>query len=283
MAITAGGDLGAGDLAGKRILVPESRDLDLFAGMMEQHGAETIRCPMVKILDLDDPAPARQWLETLLGEGFDDIVLLTGEGLRRLMKVARAIDREADTVAAIGRARVFVRGPKPVKALREIGCTPYRSAPAPTTDGVIAALATEDLAGRRVGVQLYPDNPNEPLLDAVRARGGLPVAVTPYRYANDSETGAVQAAIREMAEGRIDFVAFTASPQVRRLHEVADACGLGDAFREGFARTRIAAVGPVVAEAVEAAGGTVAVSPETTFHMKPLVNAIRKLLADGAG
>ena len=283
MAITAGGDLGAGDLAGKRILVPESRDLDLFAGMMEQHGAETIRCPMVKILDLDDPDPARQWLETLLGEGFDDIVLLTGEGLRRLMTVARAMDREADTIAAIGRARVFVRGPKPVKALREIGCTPYRSAPAPTTDGVIAALATEDLAGRRVGVQLYPDNPNEPLLDAVRARGGLPVAVTPYRYANDSETGAVQAAIREMAEGRIDFVAFTASPQVRRLHEVADACGLGDAFREGFARTRIAAVGPVVAEAVEAAGGTVAVSPETTFHMKPLVNAIRKLLADGAG
>ena len=36
-----------GDLAGKRILVPESRDLDLFAGMMEQHGAETIRCPLV--------------------------------------------------------------------------------------------------------------------------------------------------------------------------------------------------------------------------------------------
>lgn len=273
----------SGDLAGKRILVPESRDLDLFAGMMEQHGAETIRCPMVKILDLDDPAPARAWLERLLTEGFDDIVLLTGEGLRRLMTVARAMEREAEVVAAIGRARVFVRGPKPVKALREIGCAPYKSAPAPTTDGVIAMLGEEDLSGRRVGIQLYPDNPNEPLLEAVRARGGQLVAVTPYRYANDSETGAVQAAIRDMAEGRIDFVAFTASPQVRRLHEVAEACGLGDAFRQGFARTRIAAVGPVVAEAVEAAGGTVAVSPESTFHMKPLVNAIRRLLTEGEG
>ncbi|MBY6264250.1 uroporphyrinogen-III synthase [Azospirillum sp. 412522] len=273
----------SGDLAGKRILVPESRDLDLFAGMMEQHGAETIRCPMVKILDLDDPAPARAWLERLLTDGFDDIVLLTGEGLRRLMTVARAMEREAEVVAAIGRARVFVRGPKPVKALREIGCGPYKSAPAPTTDGVIAMLAEEDLNGRRVGIQLYPDNPNEPLLEAVRAGGGLPVAVTPYRYANDSETGAVQSAIRDMAEGRIDFVAFTASPQVRRLHEVAEACGLGDAFRQGFARTRIAAVGPVVAEAVEAAGGTVAVSPESTFHMKPLVNAIRRLLTEGEG
>ncbi|MBP2303264.1 uroporphyrinogen-III synthase [Azospirillum picis] len=272
-----------GDLAGKRILVPESRDLDLFAGMMEQHGAETIRCPMVKILDLDDPSPARDWLDRLLAGGFDDIILLTGEGLRRLMTVARGMEREADVIAAIGRTRVFVRGPKPVKALREIGCAPFKSAPAPTTDGVIAALADEDLTGRRVGVQLYPGNPNEPLLEAVRTRGGTPWAVTPYRYANDSETGSVEAAIRDMAAGRIDFVAFTASPQVRRLQEVAEACGLADAFREGFARTRIAAVGPVVADAVVAAGGTVAVSPDSTFHMKPLVNAIRRLLTEGDG
>ncbi len=275
-----GGESG-GDLAGRRILVPESRDLDLFAGMMEQHGAETIRCPMVKILDLDDPAPAQAWLHRLLAGDFQDIILLTGEGLRRLMTVARAMGQEAEVIAAFGRTRVFVRGPKPVKALREIGLAPFKSAPAPTTDGVIESLADEDLAGRTVGVQLYPGNPNDVLLEAVRARGGVAAAVTPYRYASDSETGSVEAAIREMAAGRIDFVAFTASPQVRRLHEVAEACGLADAFREAFRKTRIAAVGPVVAEAVEAAGGTVAVSPQSTFHMKPLVNAIRDLLAKG--
>lgn len=271
--------MGGGDLSGRRILVPESRDLDLFAGMMEQHGAETIRCPMVKILDLDDPAPARDWLDQLTAGAFNDVILLTGEGLRRLMTVARADGRETEVIAALGRTRVFVRGPKPVKALRELGLGPYRTAPAPTTDGMIQALAEEDLSGRTVGVQLYPGNPNEPLLDAVRARGGAPVAVTPYRYASDSETDAVEAAIHAMAAGRIDFVAFTASPQVRRLHEVAEACGLADEFRAGFRNTRIAAVGPVVAEAVVALGGTVAVSPESTFHMKPLVNAIRDLLA----
>lgn len=283
---TAKGRGMAGDLAGRRILVPESRDLDLFAGMMEQHGAETIRCPMVKILDLDDPAPAEDWLRRLLAGDFQDIILLTGEGLRRLMKVARAMGQEAagqeaEVIAAFGRTRVFVRGPKPVKALREISLGPFKSAPAPTTEGVIESLADEDLAGRTVGIQLYPGNPNDVLLEAVRARGGKPVAVTPYRYASDSETGSVEAAIREMAAGRIDFVAFTASPQVRRLHEVAEACGLADDFREAFRKTRIAAVGPVVAEAVEAAGGTVAVSPQSTFHMKPLVNAIRDLLAQG--
>ncbi len=202
-----------GDLAGRRILVPESRDLDLFAGMMEQHGADTLRCPMVKILDLDDPAPARDWLNRLLAGEFHDIILLTGEGLRRLRGVARGMEREEAVVAALGRTRILVRGPKPVKALREVGLGPYKSAPAPTTEGVIQALADADLTGRTVGVQLYPGNPNAPLLDAVRARGGVAVAVTPYRYASDSETGAVEAAIRAMAAGRIDFVAFTASPR----------------------------------------------------------------------
>ncbi len=270
-----------GDLAGRRILVPESRDLELFARMMEQHGAVCVRCPMVKILDLDDPAPARDWLDRLLAGAFDDVILLTGEGLRRLMTVARADGREAAVVAALGRVRVFVRGPKPVKALRELGLSAHRVAPAPTTDGVIQALAEEDLTGRTVGVQLYPDNPNAALLDAVRARGGMPVAVTPYRYASDSETGAVEDAIRDLAAGRFDFVAFTASPQVRRLQEVAESRGLLDALRNGLANTRIAAVGPVVADAVVALGGTVAVAPESTFHMKPLVNAIRDLLARG--
>lgn len=272
------GESAAGDLAGRRILVPESRDLDLFASMMEQHGAETIRCPLVRILDLADPEPALAWLRRLAADEFQDAILLTGEGLRRLMAVARTAGMEDEARAALGRLRVFVRGPKPVRALRELGLSPYRTAPAPTTDGVIEALQAEDLTGRTVGIQLYPGNPNEPLLAAVRDRGGVPMPVTPYRYADDTETTAVERAIRAMAEGGIDFVAFTASPQVRRLQEVAADRGLTEALQAGLARTRIAAVGPVVAEAVVAAGGVVAVSPESTFHMKPLVNAIRESL-----
>jgi uroporphyrinogen-III synthase len=44
-------------LAGRRILVPESRELDLFARMLEERGAEAVRCPMVTILDVEDAAP----------------------------------------------------------------------------------------------------------------------------------------------------------------------------------------------------------------------------------
>ena len=48
----------------------------------------------------------------------------------------------------------------------------------------------------------------------------------------------------------------------------------------GFARTRIAAVGPVVAAAIEALGATVAMMPQSSFHMKPLVTAIATALRE---
>jgi uroporphyrinogen-III synthase len=261
-------------LAGCRIVVPESRELDLFAVMLEARGATTLRCPLVAIVDVDDKAPALAWLGRLAAGGFDDLILLTGEGLRRLMAMARDAAIEAPVVAALGRLRTIVRGPKPVRALRELGLAAGLTAQVPTTEGVIAALAGEHLAGRRVGVQLYPGNPNDLLLDFLRSAGAAPDAVLPYRYASDADTARVRAVIAAMAAGGVDIVAFTSSPQLRRLRDVARDSGLEDALRAGLARTRIAAVGPVVAAAVDALGARVAIMPDGNFHMKPLVNAI---------
>jgi uroporphyrinogen-III synthase len=261
-------------LAGCRIVVPESRELDIFAAMLEARSAIALRCPMVAILDIEDRAPALAWLGRLAAGGFDDLVLLTGEGLRRLMAIARDAGIDTEIVAALGRLRTIVRGPKPVRALREIGLAAGLTAQAPTTEGVIATLAGTDLAGRRVGVQLYPDNPNDLLLGFLRGAGAAPDPVLPYRYASDAETARVREVIEDMAAGRVDLIAFTSSPQLRRLSDVARDNGLEGALREGLARTRIAAVGPVVAAAVEALGARVAIMPDGNFHMKPLVNAI---------
>ena len=67
---------------GRLIVVPESRELDLFARMLEAQGAKTLRCPMVTILDAVDPAPIEAWLRRFAAGKFDDLILLTGEGLR---------------------------------------------------------------------------------------------------------------------------------------------------------------------------------------------------------
>lgn len=261
-------------LGGRRILVPESRELDLFARMLEERGAEAVRCPLVTIRDLDDPAPVEAWLQRLAAGNFDDLVLLTGEGLRRLLGVAQRAGIEAATVAALKRLRTITRGPKPARVLRTLGLAPGIAAETPTTEGVIASLRREALAGRRVGVQLYPGNPNALLLDFLRGAGAAADPVLPYRYASDAEAAQVEDAIRGMAAGTYDAIAFTSTPQLARLQEIAKQRGIEAELRDGLARLRIAAVGPVVASAIEKLGFTVAAMPATSFHMKPLVGAL---------
>ncbi|MDE2227841.1 MAG: uroporphyrinogen-III synthase [Alphaproteobacteria bacterium] len=264
-----------GPLTGKRIAVPESRELDLFARMLEEQGAETLRCPLVAIRDLDDPAPADAWLRRLIAGRFDDLILLTGEGLRRLMGIAQRAGIDADVVAALGKLRTITRGPKPVRALRELGLKAGLSAAEPTTAGVIATLTAENLKGRTVGVQLYPDNLNAALLDFLAQAGATADPVLPYRYASDIEAAQVVDLIAAMAAGTLDAIAFTSSPQLERLAAVARQRGLEPRLRDGLARTKIAAVGPVVSAAVEKIGGHVAIAPAGgAFHLKPLVNAI---------
>jgi uroporphyrinogen-III synthase len=61
-------------------------------------------------------------------------------------------------MAMLAKVRKITRGPKPVRRLRSLGLQPDLAAEPPTTAGIIAALSGENLAGRRIAIQLYPDN-----------------------------------------------------------------------------------------------------------------------------
>lgn len=261
-------------LASRRILVPESRELDLFANMLEERGAEAVRCPLVAIRDVEDPTQVEAWLQRLVAGAFDDLILLTGEGLRRLLAVAQRAGIEQQVITALKQLRTITRGPKPARVLRELGLAPGLAAETPTTEGVIATLKREQLAGRTVGVQLYPGNPNALLTDFLQAAGAKPAAITPYRYASDAESLLVETVIRDMAAGKFDAIAFTSTPQIERLDDVAKQCGLEAELRQGLARVRIAAVGPVAASALKKRGFAIAAMPATSFHLKPLINAL---------
>lgn len=263
-----------GALAGKRVVVPETRELEVLARMLERQGAEAIRCPLVAIIDAPDPAPVEAWLRRFLATPPDDLILLTGEGLTRLLGVAERAGIAAEFLATLGRVRRICRGPKPVARLRAHGLGADLAPEPPTSAGVIAALQGLDLRGRRIAVQLYPDNPNAPLLEAIAAAGATADAVLPYAYASQAEDARVLETLAAMAAGQVDLIVFTSTPQLRRLQALAESAGRQEMLATALARTRIAAVGPVVAEAVAAAGGRVAVMPEESFHMKPMITAI---------
>jgi uroporphyrinogen-III synthase len=263
-------------LAGRVVAVPETREIDVFAAMLERRGAQVVRCPMVAIRDAPDPAPVLKWSRELAQGSFDDLILLTGEGLRRILG---CIERNEPPlkerfVAALSHVRKITRGPKPARALRELGMKPDITPERPTTAGVIASLQPLDLKGRRCGVQLYGTEPNRPLVDFLDAAGAKVSTVAPYVYADAADDAAVMDLLTRLEAGEIDAIAFTSTPQVERLFAVASA----PTITRALARTVVAAVGPIVAETLQRHGVQARVMPEESFFLKPLTSVLEDAL-----
>ncbi|HVV50093.1 MAG TPA: uroporphyrinogen-III synthase [Polyangia bacterium] len=266
-------------LAGRTIALPEARELDKLAELVAEAGGTALRCPLVAIRDAPDPAPAEAWLRALAAGELDDLVFLTGEGLRRLLATAERLGIRDAVVAALARARKVTRGPKPARALHELGLGSDLAAPVPTSAGVIEALAALDLRGRRVGVQLYGEEPNRPLVEALERAGATVRTVAPYVYASAADGAAVVSLIDALDARRVDAIAFTSASQVDRLFQVAAEAGAEARLRAALPHARVAAIGPIVVETLERHGARADVVPEKGFVMRRLVNA----LADALG
>ncbi|MES3006165.1 MAG: uroporphyrinogen-III synthase [Pseudomonadota bacterium] len=264
-------------LAGQVVAVPESRQLDILADLLVARGAEVMRVPLVAILDAVDQEVIANWLHQFIAAPGDYLVVLTGEGLRRLSAAAERQGCQAQFIAALDKVCKICRGPKPGRTLKEMGLKPDLLGKAPTTPGIIEALDELDLQGKQVAVQLYGEEPNLLLIDYLHARDAIVSTVAPYIYAPDSDEEKVLELIELLYTGRVTMMTFTSQPQFLRLLEVARKAGIEERLYAGLARVKIAAVGPVVADQLRGAGVAVAVMPESLFFMKPMVTELVRL------
>ena len=266
-------------LNGYRILILETREEAQFSRLLAEQGADVLQCPMLTIHDAPDSAAVEAWIHRCITAPFDDLVLMTGEGLRRLMKVAGRLGLDQDFIAALGKARKFARGPKPGRALREIGLEPQVMTEKPTSAGIIEMLSRVDLRGHRVGLQLYPDKDHSVLIGSIAAQGAEVDPVAPYVYDAEAADASVITAIDEMARGAIDAIALTNLGQIRRLIEVARAGGFEARLRSGLSKTLIASVGPAVSDELKSHGLRTDIYPANdAFFMKPLISAMAAAL-----
>lgn len=263
----------------RTIAIPESRQQDVLADLLVRRGATVLRCPLIAIKDSLDEQAIEKWMATMIAGKFDDFIILTGEGMRRLEGFAERFDCQQDWHRALTGVRKIVRGPKPVRELRKLQLHADLAGAAPTTDGIIESLQDADLAGRHVAVQLYGSDPNEKLINFLQDKGAMVSTVAPYIYATESDQEQVVALIHRLAEGTVDAILFTSQPQYKHLANVAKKNGLEKLLEMGLEVTIIGAIGPVMADYLKEEGVRVDFMPESHYFMKPLVTALGALLA----
>lgn len=264
------------------IAVPESRERETLSQLLKKRGLQVLEVPLVAILDTPDLAPVIAWLQRFIADPPSLLILLTGEGLRRLLNQAEEAGLREQFVAALSTVPTLCRGPKPERVLRELGLHSHFSAETHTSAGVLATAQQMDLKGQRVALQLYGEEPNPLLVEGLKAAGAAVDSVAPYVYASKEDEERVVDFIGKLAAGEVGMVAFTSMSQYKRLQDVARDRQLEEVLDRGMRSCILAAVGPLVKEQLEEAGYTVPVMPERLYFMKPLVTAIVRHLEENA-
>src|SRR5581483_5996029 len=193
----------------------ESRMTAEMARLVARHGGTPVVAPALREVPREANAEAFAFGDRLLAGTVDVVLLLTGVGTRQLVAVLEAHHTRARLVEALGRTTLVARGPKPVKALAELGLRPAVAVPEPNTwrDLLDVLDARVPVAGRRVAVQEY-GVPNEALYDGLAERGADVLRVPVYRWALPEDPGPLRAAVGDLVDGRADVVLFTNAAQV---------------------------------------------------------------------
>src|SRR5262249_11790551 len=154
-----------------------------IATLIERHAGVALVAPSMQEVPLGDQHEAHAFARELDAGTIDVVVLLTGVGTRALAEAVSPVLPRERLAAALGRATLVARGPKPVAALRELGLAPTLVVPEPNTwrELLDALDAHAPVGGRRVAVQEY-GVANPDLLDGLAARGASILRVPVYRW-----------------------------------------------------------------------------------------------------
>src|SRR5437879_1897487 len=218
---------------GLRVLSLESRRAEEMATLIRKQGGEPTVAPSMREVDLEQHEEAFEFGKRLLAGDFDAVILLTGVGTRLLWKTLLTRYAEADLKTALQKLTVLVRGPKPSKAIREMGLIPNVQVPEPNTwrELLETMLPRPE---KQIALQEYGKS-NTDLIDGLRAQGRDVYPVRIYGWDLPEDTVPLRKAAAQLIAGGVDAVLLTTSMQLVNLMRIAE--------EEGIARSEERRVG----------------------------------------
>jgi len=242
---------------GLRVLALESRHAKELAKLIAAYDGKPTVAPALREVSIE-PSEALAFSAGLISGQFHVVIFLTGSGTRALIAAVESQYPRELLSAALQRARVVARGPKPVSVLSELGVKPGLVAPEPNTWREILQVLDSDanpqsVRGLRVAVQEY-GTPCTELLQGLKARGAHVTTIQVYRWSLPEDTAPLRQAAKCIAGGEIDVVLFTSAVQVAHLFQVAAEMKIEKSMRNNIDRVVIGSIGPTTSDRLRSIG-----------------------------
>ncbi len=265
-------------MKGKVVAILETRTGEHLAELMVRRGATALWAPALEEVPDVDLAQVAALLERWKSAPYGHVIFQTGVGTRALFQATDGLGLTAELLRLLDRARVIVRGPKPVGELnsRQVRID-LRAASPFTTETVLDALGGATLQGARVLVQRYGAQ-NARLLDALQERGAAVDDIATYRWALPADIQPLRHLLGELAASRVDAVVFTSAVQIHNLYAVAGSLGVAGTLATRLNSLLVASIGPVCSRALREHGIAPSIEADPP-KLGPLVSALATALA----
>jgi uroporphyrinogen III methyltransferase/synthase len=238
-------------LFGTRIVVTRSRaQASTLVSALEERGAGVLELPTIRITAPQDAAPLD---EAIRGLGRYDYAIFTSTNTVDVFR-ARMRDLGLDA-RAFATVRVASIGQATAERLLELGLRADVVGMPFTAEGLLDALAPEEMSGRRV---LLPraQEARDVLPEGLRSRGATVDVVEAYRTVLPDDTDAECARVFDAIDrGEVDFITFTSSSTVSNLVQLA-----GERRIAAARFVPAAVIGPITAATARDAGFSIAVA-----------------------
>ncbi len=289
-------------LEGLTVVITASRRAAELASLVSNMGGSPYVVPTVGISPIPDDEEAERFLKSIIEEGADYVVFMTGPGVHTLMLSAtrHRLQEKFAEILNSKRVTVVARSAKPKAVLAKLGIKVDAMPPRDqaTARGVLSLLEEREIFGKKVAI-LWHGAHSDFVRDELVAAGAervLECSTYVYSHKLDSEGAdvlrsmgfnfsppskdSVVRLIREIVNGErlVHAITFTSPPAARNLFEVAEELGMEEELRIALGRVCVVAVGPSTKEAVEEHGVYVQVMPRI-----PAMGAMVMALAERVG
>jgi uroporphyrinogen-III synthase len=253
-------------LDGITVVSFESRLADETAGMIAKQGGNPISAPSMQEVPLEKHEAVFEFADHLFAGDVDVLICMTGVGTRMLVETLETRFERNEILTALSKLQIVARGPKPVRALKELGLPVTLKVPEPNTWKELLVILDKSsdkvpIEGCFVAVQEYGRS-NEELNRGLEERGAHLFRVPIYRWALPDDLEPLREGIQAVLDGTADVAMFTSRTQADHVMQLAEQEGLANDLREAFDRVLVASIGPVCSRGLESHGMTVDFVPE---------------------
>ena len=250
-------------LKGRTIAVTRPREQAAESGkIIRRMGGKPYFIPTIEIKGSRDLSTTKRFIEALLLEKVDYVILMSVNGVQYLFSAAESLGLQKKLEQGLKKTTIIAVGPKTARELENHQIPANLIPETYTSEGIVQSLQQRSAKGKTIYIPRTSEAPPE-LAEKLREMGNAVEEIYVYESQLPKDLGKSKKFIQDLSDGKIDAIIFSSSLGVKNFFLMMSQHGTVKKVQALLnQKLTVVAIGPTTAKTLVEMGVRVDVMPE---------------------